>query len=140
MGARFLTDVVPIVPGWHVWTTGTGEKKITANGANAFRSGEIMIMINSHTINDGWTGGAGLQHHLLSIDNAKRIEFMSGRGFCCIWVRCIRRRHQHHHQGSGRCGRSRGQDHRWQLRHPASQYSFWQINQSTGDRSQSQSL
>lgn len=80
MGARFLTDVVPLVPGWHVWTTGTGEQKITANGTNAFHAGEILIMINSHTLNDGWTGGAGLQYNLLSIDNAKQIEFMSGAG------------------------------------------------------------
>ena len=80
MGARHLLDVVKIVPGMNHWFHCSGFPHIYAGGtATAFVS-DILIMINSHPLNESYTGGALMAHDILMLDNVKRIEFVRGPG------------------------------------------------------------
>jgi iron complex outermembrane receptor protein len=72
MGARFLIDVIPIVPGWHIFTNQGKYDSIMVRGAGPSWSSDIVLMINGSPLQA--IGGA---LRLLSIENAQRIEFVS---------------------------------------------------------------
>lgn len=71
MGARFLPDVIPIVPGWHVVTNHGRIEMFLVRGAGLSWGSDVLVMVNNHSI---------FHLHLLTIENAKRIEFVSGAG------------------------------------------------------------
>jgi len=40
----------------------------------------VLVMINSHPLNENWSGGALYTHDTIILDNVKRIEFVRGPG------------------------------------------------------------
>ena len=80
MGARDLSDVLRAVPGFRVGSFYVGHGVFSARSTRKGISANILIMINSHPINDVVTGGATYVHDTLLIDNIKRIEFIRGPG------------------------------------------------------------
>lgn len=80
MGARHLTDVLRTVPGIGFRYSGAGTYRIDARGIQKNGSQNILIMVNSHPLNNNFTGGAVFEHDLLILDNVKRIEVIRGPG------------------------------------------------------------
>jgi iron complex outermembrane receptor protein len=80
MGARHLTDVLRTVPGMSHCYTGKGAYRIDVRGIQKNGSQNILIMVNSHPLNNNFTGGAAFEHDLLIVDNIKRIEVIRGPG------------------------------------------------------------
>ena len=80
MGARHLTDVLRVVPGFGSsrWINGTS--LFAVRGGVRSWSNSVLAMINSHPINNVEDGGATWVHDTLIIDNIKRIEFIRGPG------------------------------------------------------------
>jgi len=80
MGARYLTDVVQTVPGWHVWDAWTGGGGIFVRGDMGAGGNRVLVMMNSHPVNSVEDGSASELYSYLDLDNVKRIEFVSGPG------------------------------------------------------------
>jgi iron complex outermembrane receptor protein len=80
MGFRTLTDVLKIVPGFDISMDRFGKKNITARGVFDVLSPKMRVMIDGHSINEPWTGGAAFVFHDLVVENAKRIEIIRGPG------------------------------------------------------------
>ena len=80
MGARDLRDVLRTAPGFSSIFYLDGSYTFFVRGSLSPASGSILLMINSHPINDAQSGGATLVHDTLLIDNTKRIEFIRGSG------------------------------------------------------------
>jgi iron complex outermembrane receptor protein len=80
MGARDLSDVLQKVPGFGYYYHYTGSHVIYARGMPDEGSTRLLMMINSHPINENYTGGATWTHDTLSLDNVKRIEVIRGPG------------------------------------------------------------
>ncbi|MBW1824400.1 MAG: TonB-dependent receptor, partial [Deltaproteobacteria bacterium] len=82
MGARDLADVleraVPGIVGSKMGNPGAFDIAIRGQ-ANA-NSSNILIMINSHPINEVGSGGATWAHDTLIVDNIKRIEVLRSPG------------------------------------------------------------
>jgi len=77
IGARYLRDVVQTVPGWYVWQMYRGDMFYVRGDCGAM-SCEILIMVNSHQVNELFLGTASECYSNLDLDNVKRIEFVSG--------------------------------------------------------------
>ena len=80
MGARNLIDVLETVPGWGNYYHFIGLNFTTTRGVMHSAAGGILVMINSHPINENWSGGAFFTHDTMMLDNVKRIEFVRGPG------------------------------------------------------------
>jgi len=78
MGARAIWDVIKAVPGFGEFRYYHGQYLFGSRGD--FGPNSILVMINSHPINNAQTGSATLVHDTLIIDNIKRIEFIRGPG------------------------------------------------------------
>ena len=82
LGARDLRDVLRAVPGFHFDYYFARSSTFLARGlgnSGAISNG-ILLMINSHPVNEVVTGGFNWFHDTLIVDNAKRIEFVRGPG------------------------------------------------------------
>ena len=79
MGARYLIDVIDIVPGWFTRQNNQGTSDIFARGSSGHMSDQILIMVNGQTLNEPGTGSAEL-YEFVDLDNVKRIEFVTGPG------------------------------------------------------------
>ena len=75
MGARFLTDVIPIVPGWHIYTAHGRMDMMLSRGAGISWGDDILVMVNNLPFSS-----PSIAYRLICIENAKRIEFVSGPG------------------------------------------------------------
>jgi iron complex outermembrane receptor protein len=80
MGARNLSDVIQTVPGMNYHYSFSGGYQVYARGLQVAFSQRVLLMINSHPLNENFTGGAMLVHDTLMLDNVKRIEFIRGPG------------------------------------------------------------
>ena len=80
MGARNLADVLQTVPGMNYYYHYTGTHEVNTRGLPDTGSARLLIMINSHALNESFTGGATWTHDTLMLDNIKRIEVMRGPG------------------------------------------------------------
>jgi len=79
MGATNLVDVLRIVPGFTSATTTTGEQGYLVRGTlPGAHSNTVLLMINSHPVNEAQGGGFSYVNDTLIIDNIKRIEFIRG--------------------------------------------------------------
>ena len=79
MGARYLKDVIDIVPGWFTIQWAWGEPYIFARGSSGNESDFILIMVNSQEVNNPSNGQAQV-YAFVDLDNVKRIEFVTGPG------------------------------------------------------------
>ena len=80
MGFRTLIDVLKIVPGFYVSMDETGEREIAVRGVLDDASQKIKVLIDGHSINDVWRGGAMWNFDDLPVENIKRIEVIRGPG------------------------------------------------------------
>jgi iron complex outermembrane receptor protein len=80
MGFRTLTDVLDTVPGFHISMDETGEKEIAVRGVLDNNSQKIRVLIDGHSINDPWRGGAMWNFDDLPVENIKKIEVIRGPG------------------------------------------------------------
>lgn len=81
MGAKNLADVLArVVPGMTSWRHYYGQFQVEARGDNATLSLHVLLMINSHPVNNAQTGGWAWMYDTLPLDNVKRIEFVRGPG------------------------------------------------------------
>jgi len=77
MGARYLFEVVRIVPGFGNYKYYTGNTLYGVRGSAGANT--TLLMINSHPVNEGASGTSVMYDDLL-IDNIERIEFIRGPG------------------------------------------------------------
>ena len=80
MGFRTLVDVLEIVPGFYASMDETGEREIAVRGVLDDASQKIKVLIDGHSINDVWRGGAMWNFHDLPVENIKKIEVIRGPG------------------------------------------------------------
>ncbi len=80
MGLRTLTDVLKIVPGFDISMDRTGEKDFGVRGLLKKNSEIVKLLIDGHSVNDPFTGGASWNFADLVVENAKRIEIIRGPG------------------------------------------------------------
>jgi iron complex outermembrane receptor protein len=80
MGFRTLVDVLKTVPGFDISTDETGEMEIAVRGVLDDASQKVKVLIDGHSINDAWRGGAMWNFDDLVVENAKRIEIIRGPG------------------------------------------------------------
>jgi iron complex outermembrane receptor protein len=80
MGFRTLVDVLKIVPGFYISMDETGERDIAVRGVLDDASQKIKVLIDGHSINDPWRGGAMWNFDDLPVENIKRIEIIRGPG------------------------------------------------------------
>lgn len=80
MGARNLMDVLKIVPGISYRYDTDGNYKVAVRGLAKSAGQNILLMINSHPLNQNYSGGAILTYAPLNIDNIQRIEVIRGPG------------------------------------------------------------
>ena len=79
MGARYLKDVIDIVPGWFTIQSVLGDPDIFARGSSGNASDFILVMVNNQIQNDPNFGMAS-GYAFVDLDNVKRIEFVTGPG------------------------------------------------------------
>ena len=80
MGFRTLIDVLRMVPGFYISMDETGEREIAVRGILDDASQKIKVLIDGHSINDVWRGGAMWNFDDLPVENIKRIEVIRGPG------------------------------------------------------------
>ncbi len=80
MGARHLMDVLRTVPGMSYRYSGLGIYRLDARGVSKDSGQDILLMINSHPLNNSFLGGALWEHDCLIVDNIERIEVIRGPG------------------------------------------------------------
>ena len=80
MGFRTLIDVLKIVPGFYISMDETGEREIAVRGILDDASQKIKVLIDGHSINDVWRGGAMWNFDDLPVENIRKIEIIRGPG------------------------------------------------------------
>ena len=80
MGFRTLIDVLRMVPGFYISMDETGEREVAVRGVLDDASQKIKVLIDGHSINDVWRGGAMWNFDDLPVENIKRIEIIRGPG------------------------------------------------------------
>ena len=80
MGFRTLIDVLKIVPGFYISMDETGEREIAVRGVLDDASQKIKVLIDGHSINDVWRGGAMWNFNDLPVRNIRKIEVIRGPG------------------------------------------------------------
>ena len=80
MGFRTLIDVLRMVPGFYISMDETGEREVAVRGVLDDASQKIKVLIDGHSINDVWRGGAMWNFDDLPVENIKRIEVIRGPG------------------------------------------------------------
>ena len=80
MGARHLMDVLQTVPGMNYLYHYFGHHISYARGLPIPTAQRTLVMVNSHPLNENWSGGATWTHETMMLDNVKRIEIIRGPG------------------------------------------------------------
>ncbi len=80
MGFRTLVDVLKIVPGFDVSMNNIGNRNITVRGMEFSTSQRVKLLIDGHSVNDPWDGGAMNTFNDLVVENIKRVEAIRGPG------------------------------------------------------------
>jgi len=73
MGFRTLVDALKTVPGFDISMDETGEREIAVRGILDNNSQKVRVLIDGHSINDPWRGGAMWNFDDLVVENAKMI-------------------------------------------------------------------
>jgi len=80
MGARHLMDVLRAVPGMSAWYHGDGHYKIDTRGTARVTAQDVLLMIDSHPMNNNFDGGATWTYDTLPVQNIERVEVIRGPG------------------------------------------------------------
>lgn len=79
MGARHLMDVLQTVPGMSAWYYLDGIYKVDSRGLMKSTGQHILLMVNSHPLNENFTGGFPTFDTIM-LGNVKQIEIIRGPG------------------------------------------------------------
>lgn len=81
MGARYLSDVMKMIPGFQISINDMGRYMYEVRGIRTSTSEKLLVMMDGHRLNEAYTGAA-LSHLFndLSIENIKQIEVIRGPG------------------------------------------------------------
>ncbi len=80
MGARTVSDVLEMVPGFDITMNTNGIRQIGVRGILEDGSPKVKVMIDGHSINEPGSGGASFNFEDLVVENIKRIEIIRGPG------------------------------------------------------------
>ena len=82
MGARTLSDVLAIIPGFEVLTDNLGRSRIAVRGIVSPRgtSESVLILFNGRRLNDHLSGGSTVANPEIPVYNLKQIEVIRGPG------------------------------------------------------------
>jgi iron complex outermembrane receptor protein len=80
IGARTLSDILEIVPGFDVQMDVNGEKEFIVRGVFDAESSKVKVLIDGHSVNEPGTGGASFNFSDLVVDNIRRVEIVRGPG------------------------------------------------------------
>jgi iron complex outermembrane receptor protein len=80
MGARTVSDVLEMVPGFDVTMNTNGAKQIGVRGILEQGSPKVKVLIDGHSVNEPGSGGASFNFDDLVVGNIKRIEIIRGPG------------------------------------------------------------
>lgn len=83
LGARTLTDILRMVPGFDIIKESQfGRTDISVRGVSTdqVEAEKVKVLIDGHLINRPWSGGAFLFFDDLPLKNVKRIEIIRGPG------------------------------------------------------------
>jgi iron complex outermembrane receptor protein len=80
MGARDIIDVLLTVPGIDISMARFGQNIIGMRGIKTSNSEKVKVLIDGHSVNEPYFGGALILHDDLAIDDVKRIEVIRGPG------------------------------------------------------------
>ncbi len=79
MGARYLVDVFKATPGMSAWYYSDGIYKIDSRGMIKSAGQHILLMVNSHPLNENFLGGF-TSFLTMTVENIKQIEIIRGPG------------------------------------------------------------
>lgn len=79
-GARHLADALRMVPGLGVMINPENVYKFEARGILKGTGQHVLLMINSHPLNENFLGGALTLYDTTLLDNVERIEVIRGPG------------------------------------------------------------
>ncbi|MFW5641100.1 MAG: TonB-dependent receptor plug domain-containing protein, partial [Thermodesulfobacteriota bacterium] len=80
MGAQHLMDVFRMVPGVSAWYHADGHYRIDIRGVSKVGGQDVLMMLNSHPLNNNFSGGATWSLDTLPVDNIERVEIIRGPG------------------------------------------------------------
>jgi outer membrane receptor for ferrienterochelin and colicin len=81
MGARNLTDVLKMVPGFGISKSEGPEYMLEVRGIRTLHSEKVLVMMNGHPLNRNFLGSA-MRYHFndLPVENIKQVEIIRGPG------------------------------------------------------------
>jgi iron complex outermembrane receptor protein len=80
MGFRTLVDILKTIPGFDVTMNNIGTRQITVRGLGFLNSERVRVLIDGHSVNDPYWGGAMNNFDDLVVENIKRLEVIRGPG------------------------------------------------------------
>jgi len=82
LGVRTLNELLNYVPGFQSYMSphDSNRSMILVRGLADIYGRNVLLMIDGRRINDEYTGGFTFADHLLSLYNAKQVEFIRGPG------------------------------------------------------------
>ncbi len=80
MGARTVSDVLEMIPGFDITMNTNGTREIGVRGIFQQRLPKVKVLIDGHSINEPGSGGATFNFDDLVVENIKRIEIIRGPG------------------------------------------------------------
>lgn len=81
MGARNLSDVLKMVPGFGLAIDEIGRQTVEVRGIRTALSEKILVMMDGHRLNESYTGSAFSNlYRDLSVENIKQLEIIRGPG------------------------------------------------------------
>ena len=80
LGARTLSEVMELVPGFEFIVRGTGRERISVRGFMETISGGVLVLFNGHRLNDETFGGPTAFGLDIPLYNVRKIEVIRGPG------------------------------------------------------------
>ena len=80
MGARTVSDVLEMIPGFDITMNRNGARQIGVRGILEDGSPKVKVLIDGHSVNEPGSGGASFVFFDLVTENIKRIEIIRGPG------------------------------------------------------------
>ena len=80
IGARTLSDVLEMVPGFDITMNTNGTREIGVRGLLEQDSPKVKVLIDGHSVNEPGSGGASWNFFDLVVGNIKRVEIIRGPG------------------------------------------------------------
>ncbi len=80
LGAKTLTDIMRIVPGFDIIKSATLGRVVMGSRGVRTADMKIKVLLDGHSLNNAWDGGTSFFFDDLSLKNVKKIEVIRGPG------------------------------------------------------------